>query len=125
MNPLLENIADIASEDIKRLIKEANDDLLSAIHKMQDEAQLQETAPKFKIAFGISLDFDNHQFDCALSWSVKQSLTTSHAIEDPAQGKLPIEKDDSTVTISTPGTKPVTMTAKQFSRAAKVLSKKK
>jgi hypothetical protein len=52
----------------------------------------------------------------------------SHQIEDENQAKLPLEsKDETTVTISAPGTniKPVTMTAKQFSNAAKILSEKK
>ena len=125
INPLLESIATLAAEDLKALLAEANDDLLNSIHKMQTEAQAQETNPKFNIGFKISLDFDKHTFDCDLSWTVKQSLSTSHAIDDPAQAKLPgVEDMPGTVTLKT-GDKEVTMTHEQFSRAAKIISGKK
>jgi hypothetical protein len=88
MNPLLAQIANQASADILKLIEEGNDDILSAIHKAEAEAQLQETAPKFAIGFKITVDLDKSAFDCSLSWSFKQSLTVSHAIEDEKQEKL-------------------------------------
>jgi hypothetical protein len=78
---------------LKALIAEANDDILAAIHKMQSEAQLQETAAKFNLGFKISVDFQKSIFDCDLSWSLKQSLSVSHQIEDPKQGRLPIKQD--------------------------------
>ena len=72
------------------LLNSGNDDILAAIHKMQAEAQLQETAPKFNLGFKIVVDFDKGTYDCDLSWTLKQSLSVSHQIEDPAQTKLPL-----------------------------------
>jgi hypothetical protein len=90
MNALLEQIANHASDDLKALIESGNDDILTAIHKVETEAQLQEQSPKFNLSFKISVDLDKSTFDCDLSWSLKQTLSVSHQIEDPAQVKLPL-----------------------------------
>jgi hypothetical protein len=90
MNALLEQIANHASDDLKALIESGNDDILTAIHKVESEAQLQEQSPKFNLSFKISVDLDKSTFDCDLSWSLKQTLSVSHQIEDPAQVKLPL-----------------------------------
>jgi hypothetical protein len=128
MNALLKQISDVATEDLASLIESGENDILAAIHKMESEAQLQESKPKFALGFKITVDLDKNTFDCDLSWSLKQTLGCSHQIEDPNQTKLPLERDDeSTVTISLPGSgiKPVTVTAKQFSQAAKAIGKNK
>ena len=125
-NPLLDQIANKASQDLLDLIHEGNDDILTAIHKATSEAQLQETKPKFILGFKIVVDLEKSTFDCDLAWSLKQSLSVSHTIDDPAQEKLPgVDEDKSTVTISTPGVKSVKISSAQFSRAAKILSNKK
>ena len=90
MNALLEQIANHASDDLKALIESGNDDILTAIHKVETEAQFQEQSPKFNLSFKISVDLDKSTFDCDLSWSLKQTLSVSHQIEDPAQVKLPL-----------------------------------
>ena len=90
MNPLLETIAAQAAEDLQAQFKAANDDLLSAIHKAQREAQLQEAPLKFNIGFRMSFDLQKNTVTNTLSWNVKQSLEISHEIEDPAQVKLAI-----------------------------------
>ncbi len=113
MNAMLENIALNASDDLKKLITEGADDILTAIHKMESESQLQETKPKFSLGFKITVDFDKATYDCDLSWSLKQSLSVSHAIDDPNQEKLPLEKDNSDdlkIEISSPGREPVKTT---------------
>ena len=132
MNPLLENISEQAAEDLRNLIKEGADDILTAIHKMQEESQLQETKPKFNLGFKIVLDFDAATYNCDLSWSLKQSLSTSHQIDDPNQSKLPIEDDpprvragidDTKLTISTPGMEPVKTTIGNLKKLQKGLAK--
>ena len=90
MDPLLETIAAQAAEDLQAQFKDANDDLLSAIHKAQREAQLQEAPLKFNIGFRMSFDLQKNTVTNTLSWNVKQSLEISHEIEDPAQVKLAI-----------------------------------
>lgn len=131
MNPLLETIATQAAADLYTLIKEGNDDILTAIHKMQAEAQLQETSPKFSLGFKIAVDFDKGTYDCDLSWTLKQSLTASHKLDDPNQGKLPIgdavqdaaksfiktvADSGTTMTLKT-GDKETTITAEQARKA--------
>ena len=91
MNALLKTIADQASADLRSLIESGNDNILQAIHKMQTEAQLQETKPKFILGFKITVDFDSGTYDTDLSWTLKQSLGVSHQIEDPNQQPLPLE----------------------------------
>ena len=93
MNPLLQNIAIKASADLVDLIREGEADILTAIHKMQSEAQLQETKPKFNLGFKITWDMEKGVFDCDLSWSLKQTLSVSHTMDDPNQAKLPIENN--------------------------------
>ena len=92
MNALLKNIAEKASEDLRDLIESGSEDILTAIHKMEVEAQLQETAPKFNLAFKIAVDFDKATFACDLSWTLKQSLSTEHKIEDPNQPNLDLRE---------------------------------
>lgn len=138
MNPLLESIAVKASADLCDLIREGEADILTAIHKMQTEAQAQETAPKFNLSFKIAVDFDKSSFDCDLSWTLKQSLSVSHQIDDPNQGKLPMDEVSKSVakfatipadagiesmTISG-GDKSVTITKEDAKRIKKALAKK-
>ena len=124
MNDLLRTISENASEDLRKLIEEGADDILKAIHKTEEEAQANETKPKFSLGFKITVDFDAAAYACDLSWTLKQTLGTTHSIDDPNQGKLPIE-GEGTVTISTIGMEPVTMTRKSFSAAVKTITKGK
>lgn len=92
MNPLLETIANQASQDLLDQIENAEKKLLTAIHEAEQESQLQETPMRFNIGFKISLDMQKRILTNTLSWNVKQSLEVSHKLDDPAQGKLAIEK---------------------------------
>jgi|GEM_PF-4959538 len=103
-NTLLASIANQAADDLKALISEGNDDILTAIHKMQSEAQAQDAKPKFALGFKIAWDMDAGTYSCDLSWTLKQSLSTSHQLEDLNQSALPLDKfDDCPVTIKTAG----------------------
>jgi hypothetical protein len=131
MNPLLKAIADQAAADLVAQFKDGEEDILASIHTLQTEAQLQDKPAKFSLGFKIELDWEKSTINNSLSWSVKHSLDTSHQIPDPNQTKLPLDETEpttkeleGTVTISTPGVKPVTVTTKQFAAAAKKLSKK-
>lgn len=88
MNALLKQISEAACSDLAKLIEEGNEDILSAIHKAEEEAQLQETAPKFSLGYKITVDLDKSTFDCQLGWSFKQTLSVSHQIEDEKQVKM-------------------------------------
>ena len=97
MNALLKTIADNASEDLRKLIEEGADDILKAIHKTEQEAQANDAKPKFALGFKITLDFDAAGYNCDLSWSLKQTLGTTHRIEDPNQPKLELDPVDKAV----------------------------
>lgn len=102
MNALLQNIADNASEDLRKLIEEGADDILKAIHKTEEEAQANEAKPKFSLGFKITVDFDAASYNCDLSWTLKQTLGTTHTIDDPNQQTFPKDKfEDCSVTIKT------------------------
>lgn len=116
MNALLKTISEQASEDLRDLIEEGAEDIHKAILKAEEEAQANDTKPKFALGFKITVDLDKATYNCDLSWTIKQVLSTSHTINDPDQEKLPME-DDTTVTISGAG-KSVTMSGKEFSEAA-------
>lgn len=88
MNTLLQTIATTASADLAMMIEEGEPAILMSIHKMEEEAQLQETSPKFNLSFKIALDLEKNSYDCQLSWTLKQSLNTTHEIEDPKQMRL-------------------------------------
>lgn len=127
MNPLLKQISDHAAEDLQSLIESGETDILNAIHKMEEEAQLQESKPKFALGFKITVDLDKSTFDCSLAWSVKQSLSVSHQIEDVNQEKLPLKDSIKSVTISS-GSTSVTLdgsAAHILKKAAAEMSKKK
>jgi len=91
MNALLNQVSEKACQDLASLIESGEKDILVAIHKMEAEAQLQGTSPKFSLGFKITVDLDKSQFDCDLSWSLKQTLGVSHKIEDPNQQPLPMD----------------------------------
>ena len=94
-NKMLKSIGEKAAVDLTAMIAEADADILAAIHKMQSEAQLQETTPKFNLSFKISVDFDKASLDCDLSWTLKQSLSVSHQLDDPNQEPLPLPPGNS------------------------------
>ena len=119
-NPLLKSIAEQAAQDLIALIEEGNDDILAAIHKMQAESQLQETKPKFALGFKIVWDMDKATYDCDLSWTLKQSLSTSHQIEDPNQVTMHDKFEDCPVTIKTAGGEVETTVGKMKRTASKL-----
>ena len=88
---LLKQISVAACADLAALIASGEEDILKAIRKMQTEAELQESTPKFVLGFKIALDTGNDAFECSLNWIVRQSLSVSHQLEDPKQEKLGLD----------------------------------
>ena len=91
LNEQLRQISAAACADLAALIASGEEDILKAIRKMQTEAELQESTPKFVLGFKIALDTNKNEFECALNWSVRQSLSVSHQIDDPKQEKLGLD----------------------------------
>jgi len=123
MNQKLSAISTSACSDLSAFISEKESEILEAWNQAEQEAQDQETKPKFKLAFSVTLDLDADRMETALSWSVRHKVTLDRQIPDPSQSDLPLE-DETTVTLSTDGVEPVTMTAAQFNKAARKLSGK-
>lgn len=122
MNEKLNAIALKASEDLVALIRDAETKLLEAWNAAEEDAQANDTAPRFKIGFAITLDLDKDQMETVLSFGIKHKHSHLQSIPDPGQPEL---LPEGSVTISAEGTEPITMTNSQFSKAARILNKLK
>jgi hypothetical protein len=120
-NKKLEAIANKAADDLKALIKESEDKIIEAWDAVTDDAQENETAPKFKLGLAITLDLDADKMESALTFSIRRKLTVECTIPDPNQPPLPMD-DGGTVTLESGG-KSVTLGTKQFSEGLKRLNK--
>lgn len=120
MNPKLKAIADKAATDLIALVKDGEDKILEAWSQAEEEAQVNESKPKFKMGLSITLDLDKDAMETALTFGIKHKLTVNSTIPDPNQGDF---IDDTTVTISGAG-KEVTMTSEAFSKAARKIAGK-
>ncbi len=103
MNTKLESIGKAASEDLLAFIREAEEKILQAWSACAEEAQDQETKPKFRLGFTITLDLDEDKMETALSWAIKHKVSRDAKIPDPDQIDLGLQNVDSTVTIKTGG----------------------
>jgi len=125
MNEKLNAIANKAAQDFLALVKESEDNILEAWNAAEADAQENETTPKFALGFSVTLDLNANQMDSKLAFGIKRKLTITGEIPDPNQETLPLGADgESIVTIKTEGVEPLTMTAKQFSKAAKKLAQR-
>ena len=93
MNAKLEAIAEQASENLKTLIKEGEENILRAWAECEDEAQAEEKAAKFKLGFGITIDIGENNVDYDLTFAIRRKLTISSEIPDPNQLELPVDED--------------------------------
>lgn len=126
MNPKLEAITQQASDNFCKLVADASDDILKSWDAVVEEAQLQESKPKFRLGFTLTLDLDANRMESALTFGVRRKLTADDPIPDPAQLPLALSEDATTVTMTLPGKTPVTVPFEKFTEAAdRVLKKSK
>lgn len=92
MNPKLKAIAEKASVDLLALIKEGEEKILEAWNACEEEAQDNETKPKFKLSLGITLDLEADSMETALTFGIKHKLSVNTVIPDPNQIPLPLDK---------------------------------
>ncbi len=111
MNDKLAGIAAKAATDLCHLVKEGEDKILAAWSNAEEQAQLDDSKPKFRLSLSITLDLDKDTMDTDLSWSVKHHLSVTAPIPDTDQSELPI---GGTVTIETPDHEPVTVSTEKF-----------
>lgn len=106
MNEKLKAISDKAIADFQSLIQENEKLLLESWSSAEQEAQDNETKPKFKFNLGVTLDLDKDSMACDLTFGVRYKRTVETSIPDPSQPEF--------VEISTPGMEPVRMTGQKF-----------
>jgi hypothetical protein len=88
MNSKLNAIAAKAASDLQSLIKESEEKIMEAWNACADEAQENDTTPKFKLGLSITLDLDADKMESALSFSIRRKLTVESSIPDPNQPEL-------------------------------------
>jgi|PlaIllAssembly_1097288.scaffolds.fasta_scaffold85189_2 hypothetical protein len=99
----LNAIAEQAAIQLRNLVAEAHADILAAWDGCIAEAEAQETKPKLKLAFSITLDLDGGKACYDLSFGIRHKLTITAPIPDPSQATLPLDTsaDAPTVTLKT------------------------
>src|ERR1019366_3868875 len=70
-NAKLLAISNEAAANLQALVRENEDKLLEAWSSCEDEAQANETKPKFKLGLSITLDLDADKMTTDLSWGVR------------------------------------------------------
>jgi hypothetical protein len=105
MDTTLDTLADQAAETLAALMREGSDLIQSAIKAARQEASDQETEPRLRLSYTITLDLDTHDAEFALAFGVRHKLTATSKVDDPRQARLPLE---TTVTMTTPDGKSVT-----------------
>jgi len=93
-NEKLNAIAAKAADDLLDLVAESETKILEAWDAATDDAQENETAPKFKLGLCITLDLDADKMETALTFSIRRKLTVECSIPDPNQTKLPLDGKD-------------------------------
>lgn len=125
MNPKLEAIAETAAHDLKALVREKETEILEAWNAAEEEAQAQESKPKFRLSLAITLDIEADKMETALTFSIKRTAFVERSIPDPDQKDLALndQLDGTTVTISGAGIEPMEMSGKEFKSLGKAASK--
>lgn len=92
-NKKLEAIASLAASHLQSLVNDQEEQILQAWSAAEEEAQLAETKPKFRLALAITLDLDADRMETALSFSIRRKVSCEDTIPDPNQTTLPLEAE--------------------------------
>ena len=115
----LEQVLDFACADLRGLATERSEEIYEAARVVSQEAD-EDAKAKLKLGLSITVNLDDNTMDTTLSFSVKRSATAEHTLDDPGQPALPGVES---VTISTAGTEPVTLTRESMHRAIRKIDK--
>lgn len=99
-NAKLRAIAQRAAENLMQSVAEGEERILEAWHAAEEEAQDNETAPKFKLGFGIALNLEADAMETKLSFGVKHILNMVDQIPDPNQLEMPTENEEKDVELN-------------------------
>lgn len=94
MNAKLLAIANEAAENLKDLVRNHEEKILEAWNAAEQEAQDNETKPKFRLALAITLDLDADTMETALSFGIRYKASRDQQIPDPAQTNLPLDNSN-------------------------------
>lgn len=92
-NAKLRAIAQRAADNLMQSVAEGEEKILEAWHAAEEEAQDNETAPKFKLGYGIALNLEADAMETKLSFGVKHCLNMVDQIPDENQMELPTDED--------------------------------
>lgn len=90
-NARLEQITELAAQDVRVLIAESEREILKDYHTVVEEAQDEgkEKMPSLKLSYGVEFDPEKNSVVTKLSWSVKKTRGMDHVLEeDPTQAKF-------------------------------------
>ena len=118
----IDDLAALVAEQMPGIFADANDQITDAITAAMEDAKDAADAGQDKkamLALSISVkwDLDGRSVVVSLPVSVRRRYEKVCQLDDPNQPKLPIS-DGTTMTISTDGMEPVTLTPEQLSTAA-------
>ena len=88
MNAKIESIAAQAGENLTRLIREMEPDILNLFTAVAEESALQEKDAAASLAFTIKLNLDKSKATYSLAFGVRRKLDIECAMPDPDQAKL-------------------------------------
>lgn len=92
MNPKLKLIAEAAGQDFVDLVKDRQSEILEAWNAAEEEAQIQETKPKFRLSMSVTLDLDADKMETALTFGIRRKVTVFRDIPDQNQKALELEE---------------------------------
>jgi hypothetical protein len=118
----LDTLADQAAETLAALMREGSDLIQSAIKAARQEASDQETEPRLRLSYTITLDLDTHDAEFALAFGVRHKLTATAKVLDPRQPELPMQ---ATVTMTTANGASVTAPLPTMRAVVRELRKKR
>ena len=87
-NAKLAAIIASATEDLPALVAESEARILEAWDQAAEEAVENETKPKFRLGYSITLDLDANKMETRLSFGVRHSVSVDRDIPDPNQPEL-------------------------------------
>lgn len=88
MNQKLAFVANRGAEMLKHLIREGHEEIEETMRAVAEEAQAQDTAPKMRLAFTITIDVDKDSAVFDLTFGVRRKLSCAAKIEDPNQVEM-------------------------------------
>jgi len=91
MNEKLQAILRMSGENLVKLGTDAEDKILAAWNQAEQDAQENDTKPKFRLGFTVTLDIDADRMESSLSFSTRCKYSVGEVIPDPNQTALDLD----------------------------------